>query len=159
MEKILIVSDTHGDIETLDKVIQKEKEGLTYLLHLGDHHFDLEDIESSLDNVNVLKVKGNCDFVRETEEIEFTINGKKIFMAHGHFYGVKDSYSSIFYRGYELGADIVLFGHTHIKYNQNMNGVHLFNPGTLCFRRFGKRTYGLLTIDDNGEYSLIHKTI
>lgn len=158
MDKILIVSDTHGDIETLEKVIKKEKK-FSYLFHIGDHHNDIDDVKMDLSNVEIKKVRGNCDFVKEEEEIFFELNGKKIFMTHGHLYGVKNSYSSIYYRACEIGADIVLFGHTHEKLNINMSGIHLFNPGTLSMRVFGKRSYGVMEIDDNGEYKLIHKYI
>ena len=37
-------------------------------------------------------------------------------MCHGHKYGVKYGYNSIYYRGKEIGADIVLFGHILITY-------------------------------------------
>lgn len=158
MDKILIVSDTHGDIETLEKVLRKEKK-FNYLFHLGDHHNDIDDVDFDLTNVEIKKVRGNCDFMKETEEIFFELNGKKIFMTHGHLYGVKNSYSSIFYKACEIGADIVLFGHTHEKLNINMSGVHLFNPGTLSMRGYGKRSYGIMEIDEKGNYKITHKYI
>lgn len=58
MDKILIVSDTHGDIETLEKVIQKEK-NISYLFHIGDHHSDIDDVKADLSNVEIKKVRGN----------------------------------------------------------------------------------------------------
>ena len=56
-------------------------------------------------------------------------------------------------------GDIVLFGHTHEKLNINMDGIHLFNPGTVSMRSFGKRSYGVMTINSKGEYKIVHTTI
>ena len=41
------------------------------------------------------------------------VNRRKIFFTHGDLYGVKSSINNIYYRGRELGVDVVLFGHTH----------------------------------------------
>ena len=57
--------------------------------------------------------------------------GKKIFMCHGHRYGVKYSYNSIYYRGKEVGADIVLFGHSHLPIIEECDGLTLMNPGSI----------------------------
>ena len=57
--------------------------------------------------------------------------GKKIFMCHGHRYGVKYGYNSIFYRGKEVGADIVLFGHSHLPIIDEHDGLILMNPGSI----------------------------
>ncbi|WP_290771521.1 metallophosphoesterase [Anaerofustis sp.] len=158
MDKIIIVSDTHGDIKTLEKVLKKEK-NYNYIFHIGDHHFDMDEVDMDLSGVEVKKVRGNCDFMKETEEIFFELSGKKIFITHGHLYGVKNSYTNIFYKACEVGADIVLFGHTHEKLDIKMGHIHLFNPGTLSLRSFGKRSYGVMTIDSTGNYKLVHKNI
>ena len=41
-----------------------------------------------------------------------TLRGKKIFITHGDLYGVKYGMTNIYYKGKEVGADIVLFGHS-----------------------------------------------
>lgn len=159
MDKILIISDTHGDIKTLEKIIKKEK-NYSYIIHLGDHHFDLDEVDIDYENVNVLRVRGNCDFMKEKEDLVFTLHGKKIFMTHGHYYGVKNSFTNIFYKADEIGADIVLFGHTHEALNKKISDIHLFNPGSLSsMRSFGKISYGIMTIDEKGNYKLYHKTV
>ncbi|WP_294466418.1 metallophosphoesterase [uncultured Anaerofustis sp.] len=159
MDKILIISDTHGDIKTLEKIIKREK-NYSYLLHLGDHHFDLDEVDIDHEKVNVIRVRGNCDFMKEKEEAVFTVHGRKIFMTHGHYYGVKNSLTNIFYKADEIGADIVLFGHTHEALNKKISDIHLFNPGSLSsMRSFGKISYGIMTIDDKGNYKLYHKTV
>ena len=50
----------------------------------------------------------------EDEKI-IEVCGKKIFITHGHFYGVKEGMQRLLYRGLELKVDIALYGHTHIS--------------------------------------------
>ena len=46
-------------------------------------------------------------------------------------------------------CDVLVFGHSHIPYNQEHNGQLLFNPGSATDRRRQPRcSLGLLHIDD-----------
>ena len=47
------------------------------------------------------------------------------------------------------GVDCVVFGHSHRTFNETVNGVLLFNPGTPTDRRFSSaHTYGIIEIAD-----------
>ena len=155
LTKALILSDTHRDIKTLSKILEKEK-NYKYILHLGDHHTDLEETGFDFDDKIIYKVRGNCDFEYEEDDRIIIIDGIKIFMTHGHMYSVKTSISSLTYKAEEVGADIALFGHTHIAYNKMFKGIRYFNPGSLSrFRSYGKKRYASLIIKDNRQYSII----
>ncbi len=101
----------------------------------------------------VYAVRGNCDFDgKYPEERIIEIQGKKIFICHGHKYGVKYGYNSIYYRGKEVGADIVLFGHSHLPIIEEYDGLILMNPGSVS-RGMGKidKTLGYIDLIDNKE--------
>ena len=66
-------------------------------------------------------------------------------------YNVKYEYNTIFYKGKSVGADIVLFGHSHKALISNYDGITIMNPGSITFP-YGsmKRTMGFIEID-NGK--------
>ena len=159
MIKVLIVSDSHGNIDVLENVIEKEND-CSYIFHLGDHHTDLFEVSNDLSNKCIAKVKGNCDYENEKIDRCFELGGMKIFMTHGHYYGVKMTLNSLFYKAQEEDANIALFGHTHNQLLEEFGDITLFNPGTIGMKIPGERTYGILKIDEEtGEYSLKHKYI
>ena len=109
-----------------------------------------------------LFVRGNCDFsplspIEETDMI--TLEGVKIVFTHGHKYDAKYSYYGLMELAAARGADICLFGHTHVpmeKYcGEGEKPFTLFNPGSIGRPSLSRPTYGLLTITD-GQYLLSH---
>ena len=70
-----------------------------------------------------------------------------IMCTHGHLYGVKTGLTALSYAADEIGADIVLYGHTHIPDITNYNNKWFINPGSLGRPLSPVRTYCILTID------------
>ena len=147
--KILVVSDTHGSIGNVIEHMEKDR-SYNMVIHLGDNTEDGKVI-SDLTGIETLIVKGNCDYGDDTslEEILIELEGVKLFATHGHIYGVKRDITNIFYRGKELEADIVVFGHTHISLSIEYEGLHVFNPGSASEPRLGmKPSVGVLELKD-----------
>lgn len=145
--RILVVSDTHGSIQSVIEYIERE-ERFDMFVHLGDYTEDGKTI-SAMTGIESIVIKGNCDYLDEKspEEYTFELYGKKIFMTHGHNYGVKRDMGSLFYRAKELDIDIVLFGHTHIAMSIEHEGIALFNPGSSSEPRLGEKpSIGVLEI-------------
>lgn len=139
---LMVISDTHGHTTTVMGVLMENKE-ITHLVHLGDMVRDAEDIEAAFPHLKIIKVEGNNDFwSREKEEILFDWHGIKIFACHGHKYGVRGSKGVLATRAKEAGADMALFGHTHIKFDEELDGVRLLNPSST----------GYYIIDKTGNY-------
>lgn len=138
MQKVLVISDSHGDGDIIKKIQEIEKPFLS--LHLGDFARDLGE---------GLAVRGNCDaFSQEPLERMVELQGIKIYMVHGHVEGVKQSLERLFYKAKERGADIALFGHTHRAFGAQAEGVFLLNPGSLSHPAPGEeRSYLVLEID------------
>ena len=61
MKKILIFSDTHGDINRCLDIIEKA-DSVSAIFHAGDYTGDAEDLESIYPNIPIYYVKGNNDY-------------------------------------------------------------------------------------------------
>ncbi|MBE6063461.1 MAG: metallophosphoesterase [Clostridium butyricum] len=147
---IAVISDTHRVKKyiNLAKNIIKDAD---ILIHLGDNIEDVELLEDGFSG-EVYAVAGNCDFsARYPKEGIIEVNGRKIFYTHGDLYGVKNSINNIYYRGCELEADVVLFGHTHEQGIEKIDNLILMNPGSVSLPRLKGRYVGIINIDDNGE--------
>ena len=94
---IAVVSDTHGNENTILKIRNEIKErNVKYMIHLGDNIDDAEKIVDGLD-CTFYGVKGNCDLANFPDELIVKIENKKFFITHGHKYGVKMGLNNIFY--------------------------------------------------------------
>lgn len=145
--KILVVSDTHGDLHTLNSLVRMQTNA-EVVIFLGDGCEEYENVKLSYPDKMFIAVKGNndwCSSLPLNEEI--TVEGKRIFMTHGHMYGVKHGLYQLTAESRQRKADIVLFGHTHIPYTSYEDGMYIMNPGSL--RRFAG-TYGVIEIK-NGQ--------
>jgi putative phosphoesterase len=148
MIRIGVVSDTHHDWQTALKALQQLGR-LDLICHAGDMYNDGEKLGKLL-GIEVKVVVGNCDYRKSVpHEQVFQIGEKKIFLTHGHLYQVKRSYQNLVFRGMELAADIVIFGHTHIPVCFEQGKMLLINPGSLREARGGsKPSYALLEITE-----------
>lgn len=152
--KIAIVSDSHGDLFTLDKVIESLKD-VDKIIHLGDHYDDIVRLSQKY-NKDIIYVAGNNDWDygdTTLQEKTIEVEGIKIFLTHGHRYKVNFSLDRLYYRGKEVGANIVLFGHTHKQFYSVEDNMSLFNPGSISYPRDKEAGYGVITIS-NGIYSI-----
>lgn len=151
--KYMIISDIHGGIYELNKVLDIYiKEHCSKLLILGDllnYGFDLNrvDIMNRLNNMkdNIIAVSGNCD--NYTSDIFFdmpyinnvNLNDKIITLTHGHLYN-KDYLS-------KLDTDIILIGHSHIANIEKINNKLFINPGSISKSRMGDNSFAI--VDEN----------
>ena len=66
-------------------------------------------------------------------------------------WGVKSGYDRAFAQARAVGADILLFGHTHQALCRQLeDGLWVLNPGS------SRSTYGLITLDETGISCSIH---
>ncbi len=147
--KILVVSDTHSiNKNFIEEIKDREKPDL--LFHLGDYVQDGLTIAEALQVSHVI-VRGNGDHpslgFKEEEIVE--IKGKRIYLTHGHKLRVSENINKIYYRGKELDADIVLFGHTHVPIIKKLDDIIIMNPGSPSFPRghLNKKTFAMIEID------------
>ncbi len=150
--KILVISDTHGRLENLKSVLAKEQP-LDMILHLGDVCHDEEEIRCLAgQSCTVAYVRGNCDmFSSEPDTRDFRLGNCNIHMEHGH--RLPSSLQTIVYKAQEIGADIMLSGHTHCPMQIKEGNVRIINPGSLERPRQsdGRCTYMIMNVDKDGE--------
>lgn len=148
--RIFVVSDTHGRIDNfVNKAKSLEKPDL--IIHLGDYVEDAFKIEKEM-GIETILVKGNCDIYStdSDEDQTLTLNGKRVFITHGHKYNVKMDRLNLLYKGKEKNADLILFGHTHFSLIEEEDGIMIMNPGSPSLPRlFSKRTFGIIEIGKN----------
>ncbi|MDD3338623.1 MAG: metallophosphoesterase [Lachnospiraceae bacterium] len=155
--RVLIVSDTHGRAEQLGSILQ-QNQPLNYLVHCGDVEGD-EDYIRALAGCPVYMVKGNNDFFCDLpREEEFYLGNCKVFLTHGHYYGVSMDLEGIMDEGRARGADIVMFGHTHRPVVEEGKNIVALNPGSLSYpRQMGRKpSYIVMEID---EKNILHFAI
>ena len=153
MKKILVLSDSHSYFDKVLKIFEKEKPDI--VIGAGDGIKDIEELSYVYPKAKYYMVKGNCDYFDRShnEENLFEIDNIKIFLTHGHLYGVKRSLSSIKEIGKKSNASLIVFGHTHKPYIEKDGDMTLFNPGATEDGRYG------IIILEKGNIELIHKQL
>lgn len=150
--KILIVSDTHGRNQNLVKVIEKVSP-IDLLVHLGDFESKAESI-SDLVSCRCEMVAGNNDFFTSTEkEKVISIGNYRVFMTHGHRYGVNYGTERLKDMARAHWSDIAFCGHTHRPMIDMSGDVWVINPGSMSQPRQegAKPTYIIMDIDSVGK--------
>ncbi len=151
--RIIVVSDTHGRTDNFFDIIKKHREDSDLFLHLGDGAKDVELAKSKFTDINILGVRGNCDFTFSDDypiERVIPLDGATIFMTHGHEYYVKTRTDNICYKSRTVGADIALFGHTHKQLTDYDDGLYIMNPGSTSVSHGTGHSYGIIDITSAG---------
>ena len=149
MTKLLILSDSHNSRLAIENILAAEADSIDALIFLGDGLRDLEQALTFYPSLRAYAVAGNCDFgALEPLDGLAAFDGVVVFYTHGHMYGVKYDLDTLADAAAARGANVALFGHTHIPVAEERGGVFLFNPGS-CGRCYtGPNTYGILTLAD-----------
>lgn len=150
--KVAVVSDTHtqGATRPVPPGAWPYLESADHILHAGDVCAPalLTELASLAPTTAVL---GNCDGldVRDwgaTDVAEVELGGVRIGMVHdsGAREGRRRRMRKLF-----PDARVVVFGHSHIPWNEDEDGLLLFNPGSATWKRRAPFTsMGLLWITD-----------
>lgn len=147
--KIVVLSDTHGDGDIIPTVIAQHPDA-DYYFHCGDSELSYDDPRIK----DCKRVRGNCDHdVQYPVEEIVTLEDKTIFMTHGHLFNVKSTLTPLYMRAREVGAQIVLFGHSHVL-GAELEGDMLFvNPGSLRLPRGRKeKSYAVIETTTDGYH-------
>ena len=150
--KIVVVSDTHGYFKELQDVIEKEAP-FDVLMHCGDVCGHLSMALGDDPAFEVYAVAGNCDFPGAFPPFEIVeIQSHRILLEHGHRLRVKTGYDWIVAKAQDNHCDIALYGHTHVPESDTVDGVLVFNPGSLTYPRTAdeRPSYGVIHMNDTG---------
>ena len=157
--KLLICSDIHGDLDSIQKVLDAYKnENADKILILGDllYHGPRNDLPPTYapkkviellnaNRENIFTVRGNCDTEVDQMVLNFPIladysvfylDGLTVFATHGHHHNTETP--PPLRRG-----DILLHGHTHVLKIEEFGEENTYiNPGSAALPKEGNpRTY------------------
>ena len=148
--KLVVCSDSHGNLDVLEKILADNPEEDTVLIHLGDGEREVEYLRWLNSDKKILFVAGNCDFESSAPNYATAkFCGYEVFYTHGADFGVKGGLSMLKSKAAKHSAKIVLYGHTHCAFIGEEDGMMIMNPGSCSRPRMGKPSYGI--IDFSGD--------
>ncbi len=149
--KTVIVSDSHGNSRIIERILSAEP-NTDCVIHLGDGADDLTGLTGT---IPVYQIKGNNDpsFFNFPPKLITYIGNIKFFACHGHLLDVKYSLTKLYYAALQDECRIAFFGHTHIPFIAENDGITFFNPGCSYMGSYG-------VLETKGDmYTITHKNI
>ena len=165
MKKILAVSDSHGNKKTLQKILKDESFDIA--VHLGDSGIEKKWMAENFDYF----LSGNNDSYRnEKSEIVIDVEGVKIAMTHGDNYeaSIKEMFKynervsrvKLVKLCRDIRAELLLYGHSHMKDDSKLKNVRIVNPGSSSYPRDDRKgSYTIITIDDDKKINVEFKFV
>ena len=155
--KIMVISDSHDNLENLRKAIKTaNNKNVDLIIHCGDLISPFMIKEFSKFNGKVHFVWGNNDgdkagiIKNKPDNVkihgilgEINVDDKKIAFIHYDFLAIPLAATNRY--------DVVFFGHSHKKFKEKMGKTIVANPGELA-EVFGKASY-LIYDTKNDEIS------
>jgi len=135
--KYLVMSDSHGDRDIVQKIYDQFKGQVDVFLHCGDSELPAEDLLWE----SIVVIQGNCDYGTKND---------RIYLTHGHLYQVNFTMTPLELRAKEEKATIALFGHTHKLGCEYIDGTLYVNPGSISQPR-GLPYKSFAIIDSNDD--------
>lgn len=156
----LIFSDSHGRVRAMKAAIDRQLTLPDAIFFLGDGLRDTSD--PIFDATPLYAVRGNCDWFLGYDDTPservMKWAGLTLLLTHGHEYNVKSGTGALLLRAMDVGADVVLFGHTHVPICERIpagslsrggvpypRDIWLFNPGSIGM----EGSFGTLTVRDS----------
>lgn len=164
--KLFIASDIHGSAFWCGRMMEEiQKENPDRVILLGDllYHGPRNDLPleyapkqvipmlSSIKE-RIVAVRGNCEaevdqmvlpFPCLADYAELLADGRIFHMSHGHHQNPQNLPPL-------PEGSIFLFGHTHVKLDEMVNGIRCLNPGSVSIPKDGSHSF---LIYENGNFS------
>lgn len=150
--KILVLADTHIPINAkeLPEEIYQQAKNVDMIIHAGDI-VDLNVLGKLEAFAPVKAVFGNMDSQDARDKLkkkEIIKVGKfRIGIIHGA--GAPSGLTEYARKSFKKPIDIIIFGHSHNPVNEYVDGILLFNPGSVTDKIFAPyNSYGILELSD-----------
>ena len=164
--KLVIASDIHGSAYWCGKLMEiVETEKPDKLILLGDllYHGPRNDLPRDYAPKQVipmlsqykdiiLAVRGNCEAEVDQMVLPFPcmadfsqlyVDGTLLYLTHGHHHN-PDNLPPL------PAGSIFLYGHTHVKLDEDRSGIRCMNPGSVSIPKDGSNS---CLIYENGKFS------
>lgn len=150
--RIVVMSDSHRNAGAVDDVIEKHLDSADMFIHLGDGEYETDLVMMQYPHKDIRRVAGNCDWNSSLpDHLVVDLPGARIFCTHGHLFGVKGGLDRIMSAAAQKKCNIILYGHTHERFQHYEDGVYIMNPGSCACPRDGKPpSYGIIDVTDKG---------
>ena len=136
MTRLLVLSDTHGRLERAEAVLERWRSRVQGLVYLGDFDRDGQTLARLAPELPLFVVRGNNDLTGDVPlERVVSLEGHTLFLAHGNRQRVYTGLDRLGYAAEAAGADVALFGHTHVPVLTSEEGILFLNPGSLSVPR------------------------
>ena len=143
--RAIVFSDSHKNLNNMIPVIEANIGHADYIFHLGDCVEDFEDLRAVYPMFKIEGVCGNNDWRSHgVTDLVLTVGNHRVLMTHGHMYDVKFTLARLLRKAKDVGADVVLYGHTHVPFCRTVDGVLMMNPGSISRPSYGKASFGTL---------------
>lgn len=148
--RIGVISDTHiPHFKRLPEAVWHHFAGVEQIIHAGD--LSVLSVIAELETIApVVAVQGNI----EEEEVVLKLPIKREIVVGGcrigivHILGDSKTHARVARQEFP-NARVVVFGHSHVPWNEEHGGQLLFNPGSANDRRRQPRcSVGMLYVDD-----------
>ena len=140
--KIGVISDTHAQtIEDIPLAIMEALEDVDFIIHAGDIT-ERAVLEGFREIGEVKAVYGNMDSGELKRMLPdkriIDVEGRQVGLAHGSGgpWGMEERVRLLFGE-----VDVIIFGHSHLSFNEYIRGTLMFNPGR------ARDSFGILTIE------------
>ena len=161
--RFIIFSDSHGSLANMREALRRNRGSqLDGIIFLGD---GLKSAVALADEsgLPLYAVAGNCDTGVDltdfdTFEKSFEFDGVKVLIVHGHKYLVKSTGDIVNNHARSVGADLLLYGHTHRRTDRYLPAedgkkpLRIFNPGSIALPQDGVNSFGILEINGGNIY-------
>ena len=149
--RVVVFSDTHGNGAVIDRIVS-DNSSVSEFIFLGDGEKEIDKATLRYTDKNFHTVRGNCDF--NSKKPDFSIlelEGHRILFTHGHTFGVNFTLDRLVNFALYNNADIVLFGHLHVRHYEYRNKIHILNPSSASLPRDVKPpAYAFIDIEESG---------
>jgi putative phosphoesterase len=141
--KLVLASDNHRDLESLQWIVSRHPDADRFL-HLGDS----EQSEETLADLGFVGVRGNYPFEPKFPmDRMMSFQGVRTLLTHGHKYSVKMGLYALVEAALSMGAKMVFFGHTHDPVIRTHENILFVNPGSCASSRSGAQTYAVVHVE------------
>jgi uncharacterized protein len=175
-----LIADTHMPerLRSIPDAVFHVFAGVDLILHAGDVG-ELVVLETLSSIAPVVAVHGNDESAAAQRELPYqrllTIGGLRLLLTHAHYPDRaeelasrrSDAWEPKLERratmGREAGAQVVIYGHTHVPQVQQWGDLLLVNPGALASGNYLSRqvlcSVALLSIDQQGGIFVEHRDL
>lgn len=162
--RVLIASDIHGSEFFMNELMKRfYLENAEQLILLGDLYYhgprnslpegyNSQKVADALNGIKdkILCVRGNCDSEVDemiskfqfTENLQLYVNGKKIFLTHGHKLE-EEKMKGVY--------DVVIYGHLHTGFIKNEQSTIFANTGSVSLPKNGTANSYIVLTDNKIE--------